>query len=128
MGRLSRFLLLIVAFLSACGPVSYLTVVAHRAARAVKEAKAVNAEKLAPYEYWSATEYLRMAREKAAYAYYELAYDYGKKAEDMAKAAQNLATGKMIGGKGKTNSDIDSVSSQKVARDTDISTKSGPGR
>ena len=51
--------------LSACGPIGYHYSVSLKAAQALAEAKAANAEKLAPYEYWSAVTYLKMAREKA---------------------------------------------------------------
>jgi hypothetical protein len=86
--------------LVACGPVDFLSTVAIKATRAVAEAKAANAEKLAPYEYWSAVEYLHMAKEKAAYADYEIAIGYGDKAEQMGKEARRIASTKAQAGPG----------------------------
>jgi hypothetical protein len=76
------------------GPIDYLNTVARKARRAVAEAKAVNSEKLSPYEYWSAVTYLRMAREKAAHADYEDANKYGAKAVEMGELAKKLAAEK----------------------------------
>lgn len=90
--------LLLLAFgmaaLLGCGPVDYLNTVARKATRAVAEARAAGAEKLSPYEYWSAVEYLQMAREKAAYADYQVANGYGDKALKMATEARRLAAEK----------------------------------
>ena len=80
--------------LAACGPVDYLNTVTLKATRAVADAKAANAEKLAPYEYWSALTYLQMAREKVGYADYEDAVSYGEKSEEMAIKAKKLAAEK----------------------------------
>ena len=73
-----------VLLLAACGPIDYLNTVTLKATRAVADAKAANAEKLAPYEYWSALTYLQMAREKVGYADFEDAVTYGEKSEEMA--------------------------------------------
>lgn len=80
--------------LSACGPIDYLNTVTRRATRAVSDAKAANAEKLAPYEYWGAVTYLQMAREKVASADFEDAVGYGEKSETMAIKAKKLAADK----------------------------------
>ena len=77
-----------------CGPIDYLNTVTRKATRALAEAKTADAERLSPYEYWSAVEYIHMAREKAAYADYEIAIAYGEKAEKMAKEARRIATEK----------------------------------
>jgi hypothetical protein len=82
------------AGLSACGPIDYLNTVTRKATRAVAEAKTADAERLAPYEYWSAVEYLHMAREKAAYADYQIAIDYGERSEKMGKEARRIASEK----------------------------------
>lgn len=83
-----------VLLLAACGPIDYLNTVTLKATRAVADAKAANAEKLAPYEYWSALTYLQMAREKVGYADFEDAVTYGEKSEEMAIKAKKLAAEK----------------------------------
>jgi hypothetical protein len=86
------------ALCSSCGPIDYLNTVARKATRAVAEAQTADAEHLSPYEYWSAMEYIHMAREKAAYADYEIAISYGEKAEQMAKEARRIAAEKAQAG------------------------------
>ena len=76
------------------GPIDYLNTVARKARRAVAEAESVNAEKLSPYEYWSAITYLKMARQKAAQADFEDANKYGKKSVEMGELAKRQATEK----------------------------------
>lgn len=73
-----------------CGPIKYLTTVTFKAERLIAEAETVEAEKYAPYEYWSAVTYLHMAREKVAYADHEVAIKYGERAVNMASKAQSL--------------------------------------
>jgi hypothetical protein len=80
-----------VSTLISCGPIDYINTVHFKASRAIAEAKAAEAEKMAPYEFTSAKVYLRMAKEKAAYADFEIAIDYGTRAHDMAKDALKLA-------------------------------------
>ena len=91
-----RFLCIAVStlLLAACGPVDYLNTVTLKATRAVADARAANAERLAPYEYWSALTYLQMAREKVGYADFEDAVTYGEKSEKMAIEAKKLAVQK----------------------------------
>lgn len=84
------------------GPIDYLNTVARKARRAVAEAKAVNAERYSPYEYWSAVTYLRMAREKAAQADFEDANKYGRKSVEMGEMAKKLATDKASEGPNAT--------------------------
>lgn len=74
-----------------CGPVSYIYTVTNKASRALAEAKAAKAKKLAPYEYWSAVTYLHMAREKAGEADFQLAVDYGRRAVKMSRDAARVA-------------------------------------
>ncbi len=83
--------MLLVFAAAACGPASYIYTVTNKASRALAEAKAEDAEKRAPFEYWSATTYLRMAREKAGEADWELAVDYGQRAAKMGRAASRVA-------------------------------------
>ena len=75
----------------ACGPVEYLNQVTRRAASAQAAAEKVDAEKLAPYEYWTGKEFLHKARELAGYARYQLAIEYGRKAEEAALKARAIA-------------------------------------
>jgi hypothetical protein len=82
--------------LLACGPIDYLNTVTRKATRAVAEARAAGGEQRAPYEYWSAVEYLHMAKEKAAYADYQIAIRYGEKAESMAADARRLAAERRV--------------------------------
>ena len=87
-------LLLAAWAVQACGPIEYLNTVTFNASQAVAEAKAANAEKLAPYEYWSALVYLRMAQEKASYADFQLSIKYGERAIKMGKKARKIAVEK----------------------------------
>jgi len=84
-------ILLIVSLACACGPTRYLVTVAYTTEDLVEAAKKANAEKLAPYEYWSAVQYLHMAQEKAAQADFELSLKYGQKAGEMARKALRLS-------------------------------------
>lgn len=74
-----------------CGPVEYLNQVTRRAATAHAAAEKVDAEKLAPYEYWTSKEFLHKSRELAGYARYQLAIEYGRKAEEAALKARAIA-------------------------------------
>lgn len=82
---------LVCAALMACGPTRYLREVAAGAQTAVTEARSAGAEELAPYEYWSAVEYLDMAKYTAAYADFEQSLKYGSKATRMARRAKQAA-------------------------------------
>jgi len=77
----------------ACGPVEYLTQVTRRASSAVEAARAAGADRLAPYEYTSAVEYLHKAREEASAAQFQPAIRFGHKAEEMAEKARQRAAG-----------------------------------
>ncbi|MBC8132990.1 MAG: DUF4398 domain-containing protein [Deltaproteobacteria bacterium] len=74
-----------------CGPARFLTQVDGRAATAVTAAKKVNAATYAPYEFTAATEYLRKAREEAAYAEYQVSIAYGRQAEELAIQARAIS-------------------------------------
>ncbi len=86
--------------LSACGPVRYGVHVTSRANAAMTAARSAGADKLAPYEYFQATEYLHKAREEGAYSQYQNALYYGKKAEDMANKAMQIAQERAAKGEG----------------------------
>ncbi len=88
----TRIVVAIVALAAAgCGPIEYMSQVTRRATTAVEAARAVNADKLAPYEFTTAVEYLHKAREEASYAQYQVAIAYGHRAEDAAEKARVLA-------------------------------------
>lgn len=71
-----------------CGPARFLRQVNDKAAGAVAAAKDAHADRLAPYEYTAATEYLVKAREEGAYAQYQVAIEYGRRAEELAVQAR----------------------------------------
>lgn len=79
------FLLLIVCAMSGCAIGS--TVKISDAEEAVAAAKAANAEQLAPYEYYSAVEYLKKADEIWGHSKHGTSYSYAKKAIEFANAA-----------------------------------------
>jgi hypothetical protein len=79
------------AALSACGSADYVAQLDTRAPRAIAQARRSKAERLAPYEYTAALEYLREAREQAARSSYQRALDYGLKSEEMAVRADAIA-------------------------------------
>jgi hypothetical protein len=101
------YLAVLGVLLVACGPVDYLSTVSLKATRAIAEARTANAERLAPYEYWSAVEYLRMAKEMAAYADYLIANRYGEEAAKMATEARRLAAEKAQAGPSATGTGAD---------------------
>jgi hypothetical protein len=76
---------------SGCGPVEYLGQVGTRAPAALAEAQKRGAERLAPYEFTAASEYLHEARFVAGHAAYQRAIAYGKRAEELANRAEALA-------------------------------------
>jgi hypothetical protein len=90
--------LLVVTLLSAvvggCGPIEYITVVTFEASHAVAAARGAKAEKLAPYEYTCAVEYLHKARELGGFSRYHQSVEFGKRARDCGQQAFELARGK----------------------------------
>lgn len=74
-----------------CGPIEYVNQVSSKAASAVAAAKAVRADRHAPYEYTAAEEYLHKAREEAGHSAFQVAIDYGRKAEELADKARALS-------------------------------------
>jgi hypothetical protein len=94
-------LLVIVA---GCGPIEYINQVGIKAASAVSAAKLAQADRLAPYEYTAAEEYLHKAREEAAYAQYEEAIEFGHKSEDMANKGRAIAVARLSQGGGASSS------------------------
>jgi len=87
-----------------CGPIEYINQVGIKAASAVSAAKLAQADRLAPYEYTSAEEYLHKAREEASYAEYEEAIEFGRKAEEMANKGRAIAVSRLSQGGGASSS------------------------
>jgi hypothetical protein len=83
--------LLLAALVTGCGPVEYVSQVSRRATTALAQARNEGAERLAPYEYTAASEYLNKAREEASHSAYQRAIDYGRRAEELAARAGSLA-------------------------------------
>lgn len=75
------------AGLAACGPIAYVSDVTVNADNAVEAARAAQAEKLAPYWWTRATEYLHKARENAARADFQGANRFGRLAQEAAEQA-----------------------------------------
>src|SRR5208282_899468 len=82
--------LALVAAATGCGGVHYAIAVNSASSR-VEEAKAVGAEQLAPYEYYSAREHLQQAQIYASQASYQDAADLADEAETYAAKAIELA-------------------------------------
>jgi hypothetical protein len=82
---------LVLLLLAGCGPVEYINQVTRRASSEVAAARAVDAEKYAPYEFTLAVEYLHKAREEAGYADYQAAIRFGESAEKKARDARRIA-------------------------------------
>jgi hypothetical protein len=71
---------------SGCGPVQSTAMISE-AEVALEKARVVKAEQLAPYEYWSANEYLYKAREEWGYADFEASMDYATLSRKFAEEA-----------------------------------------
>jgi hypothetical protein len=77
--------------LGACGPIQYVNSVTRGASTAVDEARAANAEKLSPYWWTRAIEYLHQARVLAAHSDFQAANRFGRLAQESAKQARDEA-------------------------------------
>ena len=85
---------------SACGPIEYVNQVSRKAAAQVEAAQAVQADKVAPYWYTLAVEYLHKAREEAAHADYQAANRFGRRAGEAATKALEITLGRGVGDAG----------------------------
>jgi len=83
-------LALLAALSTGCGGTLY-AVQASAASSKVNEAKAVGAEKLAPYEFYLAEEHMKKASEEASQANYGDAVEMAEKAEEAADKAIKLS-------------------------------------
>lgn len=81
----------LVFVLVGCGPIEYVNQVTRKADSAVEAARAVEADKYAPYYYTLALEYLHKAREEASYADYQAANRFGRAAAKAAIKAKELS-------------------------------------
>ena len=81
---------LIGALLVGCGGVRYAVAINAAAAR-VEQAKALGADRLAPFEYYFAKEHLEQAQIEASEASYSDAIELAGEAADHASAAIDLA-------------------------------------
>ena len=79
--------LALLTLVGGCGPAGYYAGVTREATRAVIEARAHGAPKLAPFEWTSAMLYLERARELAGYARWQEALALGRRAAALARAA-----------------------------------------
>jgi hypothetical protein len=73
--------------LAACGPIVYVNEVSRHASDSVDTARAAHADKLAPYWWTRATQYLEKAREIAAHADFQGANRFGQLAAEAADKA-----------------------------------------
>ena len=76
---------------TACGPIEYVNQVTRKASSEVEAARAVKADKHAPYWFTLAVEYLAKAREEASTADYQAANRFGRRAEQAAIRAREVA-------------------------------------
>ena len=76
---------------AACGPIEYVNQVTRRASSELDAAKAVEADKHAPYWYTLAVEFLHKAREEAASADFQAANRYGRKSSEASRRARALS-------------------------------------
>ncbi len=76
--------------LTGCGPTTYLHRVTFGASPQMAQAKVGNAEKMAPYEYTRAREYLYQSMWLAGYARWADSNDFGKKAGDAAVMSREV--------------------------------------
>ena len=86
--------LFLVAALSGCGPIEYISTVTMQASRMVATARSAQAPELAPYEFTMAVEELHKSRELAGHARWQQAIKFGKAALDDARKAHQLAAEK----------------------------------
>jgi len=95
---------LIVVALSGCGPIEYVNQVTRGASNAVAGARAANAEKLSPYYWTRAVEYLHQARVLAAHSDFQAANRFGRLSKEAAEKAKEEA---LAGGAPKPPGDVE---------------------
>lgn len=75
----------------ACGPIEYVNQVTRRASSELDAAKAVEADKHAPYWYTLAVEFLNKAREEASSADFQAANRYGRRSAEASRRARAIS-------------------------------------
>lgn len=90
-GRLIVSLSVALLLACACGPIEYVNQVTRKASAELAAAKAVKADKYAPYHFTLAVEFLHKAREEAASADYQAANEFGRRSSSAAREARKLA-------------------------------------
>lgn len=75
----------------ACGPITYVHRVTFGATGDVAEARILNGEQMAPYEFTAASQYLRRSKELAGYARFHDANNFAKRAQTEAADAKKVA-------------------------------------
>ncbi len=80
----------LVAVAGACGPVSTASTIKD-AEHDLKEARSLDAQKNAPYEYTKAASYLHKAKELEGYGLYEQASTFARRSRLMSEKAQDVA-------------------------------------
>jgi len=94
-----------IAVASGCGPIEYVNQVTRSASSSVSAARAANAEKLSPYWWTRAVEYLHQARVLAAHSDFQAANRFGRLSTEAADKARDEA---LAGGAPKPPGDLDS--------------------
>lgn len=79
------------ALVPACGPVTYVRHVTFGATGDVAQARIRDGEKMSPYEFTAAREYLQRAKELAGYARFQDANKFAKKSEELATASLKVS-------------------------------------
>jgi hypothetical protein len=95
-----------------CGPIEYVSQVGRRVPAALAQAQQHGAERLAPYEFTAAQEYLRAAQVEATRSSYQRAVQYGRRAEELAVLAEGLARERTL----RTGADTDPAGTQAAPR------------
>lgn len=90
LARASSAFWLVLLLLGACGPVTTASTIGD-AERELKEARALDAEKNAPYEYTKAAAFLHKSKELQGYGLYEQSSTYARRSRLMAEKAIDVA-------------------------------------
>lgn len=78
------------ALVAGCGPTKSTALIMDADVQ-LQAARTADAEKLAPYEFTAASEYLHKAREEQGYSDFEVSIDFGEKAVKYATEAKEKA-------------------------------------
>ncbi|HCF62732.1 MAG TPA: hypothetical protein DFS52_32680 [Myxococcales bacterium] len=118
----SRLLILSVAaaVLGACGPTKSTALIMDADVQ-LEAARTAGAEKLAPYEYTAAIEYLHKAREEQGYADFEVAIDFANKALDNAVKAKKKSM------EAKSEGELPDISSSRMTFEEPAPATDEPG-